>query len=79
MTALQDSLAEGTLRGAPSFQEQISTFRVLSALQDFLAEGTLRVHRVFRAKSGLPLGSTRDASAVVEMVCSCRANPISKL
>ena len=71
-------------QGAPGFQEQVSTFRVLSALQDFLAVGTLRVHRVFKSKfhfptgSGMPLDSIRDASAVVEMVCSCRANPVRR-
>ena len=83
-SALQDSLAVGTLRVHRVFKSKVSTFRVVSALQDFLAVGTLRVHRVFKSKfhfptgSGMPLDSIRDASAVVEMVCSCRANPVRR-
>ena len=76
--SLRDSLAVATLMGAPSF-------RVVSALQDFLAVEAFMVHRVFKGKShfptvsGRPLDSVRDASAVVEMVCSCRANPVCRL
>ena len=75
--SLRDSLAVVALVGTPSF-------RVVSALQDFLAVEAFMVHRVFKGKfffptvSGMPLDSIRDASAVVEMVCSCRANPVRR-